>query len=537
MSKADRIFYNGTILSLDEGNHIYGSLAVKDGMVIALGIENELEQWIGTETIITDLCGKTLLPGFYDSHSHLSTAGECYLYQVALTSPPVGEVTTIAQCIERLQQQEKDHPELPWILGWGYDHMLIAEQRHLTKADLDCVSQEKPVFVVHSSKHIAYANSAALQCFGYDAATPQPEGGTIHHDSETGALNGMLSGKAFRNVPVTMNTLTYEMKQKMILHSAALYAEQGVTTACDAGVSQLEILKAYQALAEQQILPVRVVVNPTIAAYEKWKEAAVEGPYFKIAGAKGYQDGSIQCYSASLSSPYYTPYQGDANYCGQANQTREALTEDILWLYAHQIQPVVHCNGDAAIDDYLDAIATAQQRYPQTDLRPVVIHCQNVRMDQLDLIQDLGAFPSFFVLHTYYWGNQHMDLYLGPVRGSQISPLHSALERGLHFSTHCDTVVTPQRPLLSVYAAVNRLSWQGRRIGSEERIDVLEALKTYTIYAAYQNHEENEKGSIELGKYADFVLLDKNPLQIAPEDIKEIKVLETIVGGNTVYHI
>jgi len=207
----------------------------------------------------------------------------------------------------------------------------------------------------------------------------------------------------------------------------------------------------------------------------------------------------------------------------------------VINLHRAGYQIAIHGNGDAAIDDILHAFEQAQRQYPRADARHRIEHCQVVREDQLDRIAELGITPSFFVGHVYYWGDRHRDIFLGPERAARISPLASAIRRGIRFTIHNDTPVTPVDPLHLVWCAVNRLTRSNQVLGAEQRISALEALRAVTIDAAWQNFEERRKGSIETGKLADFVILAENPLSIAPERIREIQVLETIVGGETVY--
>ena len=198
-------------------------------------------------------------------------------------------------------------------------------------------------------------------------------------------------------------------------------------------------------------------------------------------------------------------------------------------------QIAVHANGDAAIGEVLTAYREAQRQFPRPGVRHRIEHCQTPRPDQLDAIAEMGVTPSFFIDHVYYWGDRHRDIFLGPERAARISPLASALSRGIHFTVHNDTPVTPVDPLHLVWCAVNRLTRAGLVLGAGERIPILPALRTVTSEAAWQNGEEDQKGSIEPGKLADFVVLEENPLKVGPERLKELRILETIVGGETVY--
>jgi hypothetical protein len=246
-------------------------------------------------------------------------------------------------------------------------------------------------------------------------------------------------------------------------------------------------------------------------------------------------DGSIQGYTAYLREPYFVPPAADPAERGYPRYPKQELAERIATYRAAGLQVAVHGNGDAAIDDILDALEAAQRGDPQLDARPIIIHAQMTRPDQLDRMKQLRAIPSFFVLHTYYWGDRHRERFLGPERAARISPTHTAQQKGVRFTLHCDTPVVPMEPLRLVWAAVNRRTTSGQELGPEERIDVNSALRAVTIDAAFQHFEEDLKGSLEPGKLADLVILGRSPLAIPEEEIADVPVLETIIGGKSVF--
>jgi predicted amidohydrolase YtcJ len=253
-----------------------------------------------------------------------------------------------------------------------------------------------------------------------------------------------------------------------------------------------------------------------------------------VGAVKLVADGSIQGYTGYLSEPYHVPPGDDPGYRGYPRIPREALFERVARQHARGLQLAVHGNGDASIDDILDALEAAQRDDPRADARPVVVHAQMARPDQLDRMAALGAVPSFFVLHTYYWGDRHRDVFMGPERAARMSPARSAEERGIRFTLHADTPVVPMEPLRIVWAAVNRRSASGASIGPGERIGVMRALRAVTLDAAHQHFEEADKGSLEPGKLADLVILDRSPLD-DPTGIDRIRVLETWIGGERVW--
>ena len=292
-------------------------------------------------------------------------------------------------------------------------------------------------------------------------------------------------------------------------------------------------------LARLGLIPLRVVLWPghEVAMASLEGETVFESPdpeRARIGAVKIVADGSIQGYTGYLSEPYHVPPGDDPSYRGYPRVPREQLVADVERLHAAGWQIAIHGNGDASIDDILAAFEAAQRKHPREDTRHVVIHAQMAREDQLDRMKALGVIPSFFALHVYYWGDRHRDIFMGPTRAARMSPSRSAVDRGMHFTIHCDSPVVPMEPLRLVWAAVNRRSASGAAIGPDQRITPMQALRAVTIEAAYQHFEDDVKGSLEPGKLADLVILSRSPLE-DPERIDTIRVLETVVGGETVW--
>lgn len=535
MESATRIYLGGTILTMNHVNSIEQAVAIKDEKIVAVGTEQDILKFIGQDTQVIDLGGKTLIPGFYDGHSHFYMAGETGVFQVDLNSPPIGEMLTINDYIAALEKKAKDTLPGKWVQGRGYDDTSVAEKRHPTRYDLDKVSTEHPIWLTHISYHFGVANSKALELAGITKDTVS-QGGIIRKDPVTGEPNGVLEERAMEFVESKIPPLTDKEVQDAIFYAAKTYAQKGITTANDGSNNILTSrIVDYQKAITEGRLPVRVVIWFDHSQVAKAHNLQNKTNMITIGGVKVFEDGSIQGYTGYLSKPYHTPFNGQTNYCGYPRMDQEELTNIVKKAHNAGFQVFIHGNGDAAIDSILQAFSSAQREKPRDDTRHVVIHAQMAREDQLDLMKELGVIPSFYVLHTYYWGDRHRDIFIGPERAFRIDPCKSALNRNIPFTLHCDTPVVPQDPILLIWAAVNRVSTSGSVIGAEQRIEPIEALRACTINAAYQNFEENIKGSIEPGKLADFVILSKNPLAIEPKEIKNIQVLETIVGGRTVY--
>lgn len=311
-------------------------------------------------------------------------------------------------------------------------------------------------------------------------------------------------------------------------------AARGITTAVDAALFSYDDAELLRTVQEQGRLAVRVHVNPFTSLDPDDPRLAFDGKDVTIGGVKLLADGSLQGYTGYLTKPYHTPYQGDPEWRGYPTHSRENLFALVEAAHGRG-QFLIHTNGDAATDDALDALEAAQAKHPRKDCRHILIHAQTIREEQLDRLGAAGYTPSFFTAHVYYWGDRHRDLFLGPERAARMDPMRSALDRGLVITAHCDSPIVPADPLLSIWVSVNRLTSSGQVLGPDQRISVLEALRAHTFNPAWQNFQENAKGSIEPGKLADLVVLDANPLEVDPAALRNIGILETIVGGKTVY--
>jgi hypothetical protein len=527
----DTAYINATVITMNRAAPGAQAVAVKGDTIVAVGSTAAIRRAAGRSTRIVDLAGRVIVPGFVDAHSHFPSAGVNALYVVDLQSPPVGTTTTMDDLIRALRQRAGQTPAGQWVRGAGYDQTLLRERRHPTRDDLDKASTSHPIYIVHTSGHLAVANSRALELAAVTRSTPQPPGGVIQKDAKTGEPNGVFeeSGQLIaRLIPPCMP----EQGREAVRWSLRAYASAGVTTITIAGGG---IPEAVQQAAQRNEMTLR------LGAMGSW-DAALPASRLTESGMvksgqtiKMVHDGSIQGYTGYLAEPYHVAYHGDASYRGYPRQSRAELFERVKALNRLGYQIAIHANGDDAIADVLAAYRAALEDHPRTDARFRVEHAQMTRDDQLDAMKALGVSPSFFVSHTYFWGDQHRDTFMGPERARRISPLRSAIRRGVRFSIHLDTPVTPMSPLQAVWSAVNRLTRSSQVLGPDERITPEEALRAVTIDAAWQLRDERVKGSIEVGKLADLVVLAESPLAVDPARIKDIQVLETIVGGRTVY--
>ena len=485
-----------------------------------------------------------MLPGFIDGHSHFVSAGLMAATQLDLSSPPVGGVKNIAEIKGLIRAKAAETPKGEWILGFGYDDTGLEDKRHPLASDIDEVAPEHPVLLRHVSGHLSACNGLALAKANYTKDTPDPVGGVIRRD-EYGNPNGVLEEPparepVFRHIPAPTEADWMEG----IKAACAAYTAKGVTTAQD-GFTATGDWGALKRAHELGLLRNRVQILPgvsrmdinTFNTHVSGTQLTADGK-ISLGAAKLLADGSLQCYTGYLSNPYHKviyDLPDGPMWRGYPMEPEQQFIEKVVGLHRQGWQLAIHGNGDDAIQMILNAYEEAQKRYPRADARHIVIHCQTVREDQLDRIKRLGVVPSFFVVHTYFWGDRHYEMFLGQDRAERISPLRSALKRGIPFSNHNDTFVTPIDPLLSVWSAVNRRTSGGRILGENQTIPVMDALRSVTSWAAYQACEERIKGSLEPGKLADFVILEANPLTVAKETIKDIGISATIVGDEVVY--
>jgi len=535
----DTIWVNGTVVTM-EGERVVQAVAVLGDLIVAVGSDAAVRGLAGPETRVVDLDGRTMTPGFYAAHDHFPGSGRVAVTQVDLNSPPIGGIENMDQLVAALRARAEELPEGQWVSGRGYDDTLLAEQRHPTRADLDKASTTHPIYISHTSGHLGVANSLALELAGVTRDTPDPPGGVVRKDPDTGEPDGVFEesgGMVSRLIPPP----TPEQTMEAYRWAVEDYVEDGVTTAVIAGGGRGS-LAGLQRARDAGILTFRIITMMSRGAPGQPSAAEAGGmvsgfgdEYLKLGAIKIVQDGSNQGYTGYFTEPYHTPFKGDADYRGYPRRRREDLTTMVKELHEAGYQIAIHANGDAAIDDVLHAFREAQLAFPREDARHRIEHCQMVRQDQLDAIAELNLSPSFFVGHVYYWGDRHRDIFMGPKRAAGISALRSSIDRGIRFTVHDDTPVTPVNPLQLVWVGVNRLTKTDQVLGPDERITPLEALRTVTIDAAWQNFEEDIKGSIAPGKLADLVILDGNPLTVDPTAIRDIQVQETIVGGETVY--
>ena len=542
-AQADLIIHGGPIVTVNDLQPSAEAVAVRGGRITAVGYRDEVMKLKGPKTQVVDLGGKTLIPGLVDAHGHVFGVGIQALSANMLPAPD-GEGNDIP-ALQRLLKEwaaknEKATSKVGWIIGFGYDDSQLKELRHPTREDLDAVSTTLPVVIIHQSGHMGVMNSKGLELAGYSAATPNPPGGAIRRKPGSQEPEGLVEEAAFfGSLGKILGRIGPAEGLALVKAGTELYASYGYTTAQE-GRSAAGIVAALAAASKRGDLKIDVVSYPDISsASEVIKPPPYARTYtnhFRIGGAKTSLDGSVQGRTAFLTKPYVKPPAGQKEgYFGYGAMTDEQVNALIDKAYANGWQILVHVNGDAAADQLIGAVRTALKKHGRADRRTVAIHSQAIRKDQVEAFQELGIIPSYFTMHTYYWGDWHLSTVLGPERAPNISPTGWTHERGMVFTTHHDAPVALPDSMRVWDSTVNRVTRTGKLLGGDQRVSPLVALKSNTIYSAYQHFEEKTKGSIEVGKLADFVVLDQNPLTIDPMKIADTKVIETIKEGRTVY--
>lgn len=536
---ADVIYFGGDIVTVNDAQPMAEAVAIKEGKIFAVGNKVNVFRLKGNKTRVVDLTGKTLLPGFIDAHSHFV---EFYsmVGWVNVSSPPVGPVTDIPSLIAALQEHVKKNKPAKgeWIFAYGYDMNQLKEKRDITVDDLDPYFPDNPLMIFHVSCHGAVLNSAALTLSHITASTQTPFGGVISRKPDSNQPAGLIMETAFFPVWAGLPQPGDAVKLNNLKAALDEYASNGYTTVQEGATSFQEYQFIHKA-AEQGLLFLDLIALPIFSDLDKFfsQKDIVFGKYdnrLKLGGVKFLIDGSPQGRTAYFTKPYLTGGpSGQENWYGEPSMPQELFFKLIKEVVDRGIITYTHANGDAAIDLVIKALKDAGVKASQ-DRRDVMVHSQFMRPEQLDSYVELGVVPSFFTGHAFYWGDTHVQN-LGEERAFFLSPMKSAKEKGLRFSNHTDSMVTPLNPMMPLWSAVARLSRSGKIIGPDQRVSVLDSLRALTIDAAYQYHEEKIKGSIEKGKLADFVVLDKNPLKISTDDLPKLKVLKTIKEGRTVF--
>jgi predicted amidohydrolase YtcJ len=586
---AATLYSGGSILTMAGPQPAYAeALVERGGRIVYVGPLAGAVRAAGGGAKRVNLAGRALLPGFIDAHGHLpdyvATWG-----RPDLSPPPVGSTRRIADIQATVRAYLASHPAPAGQLQFfmGYDDSLLEEKRHPTRTDLDAVSATVPIVLIHASGHLVVANTPALALVKISKATPDPAGGFIQRHPATGEPNGVLEETAGLPFMALIPQPDQAEKLRRLDAVQKWWASYGLTTAQDglSNAGNITLLREagrqgrlildvvsypfYRVLGELSSLDARASSRAVIYApgrapisslvsnagreFASGAEAATPPPadgaptaklevgiyrnHLKIGGIKLTGDGSPQGKTAYMSQPYASPPSGQkADYRAYAVMNQQEVSDWVAFGYRNNVQIITHTNGDAALDQFLVAVQQARATYGAKDLRPVAIHAQLARHDQVDRMKELGIVPSFFTAHTFFWGDWHRQSF-GEQRAAGISPTGYAYGKGVIFTNHNDAPVVPPDMLRLTQTAVVRTTRSGFVLGPAERVSPYVALKAMTDWAAYQYFEEKSKGTLEPGKLADLVILERDPLKGDPTTISTIKVVETIKEGRPIFRL
>ena len=515
----------------------------KQAQPLSIAVKNKEITWIGSHKKAKRIQGKhidfgnkAILPGFIDAHGHASYLA--FATQVAnIASPPVGNINNIKELQAELKKFINDSKLKPgeWVMGLGYDDSLLAEQRHPTKDDLDEVSTEHPIYLIHVSAHLGAANSLALSLANISSETQDPPGGKIRRYEHSSEPNGVFEETAA--YPLQQLAMSaYKDPIGSVKKAMSIYARNGITTAQD-GASSPESISLMKAADAQGMINLDIISYPIGQnGLDKNLDSINFGNYqgrLKIGGIKLILDGSPQGKTAYLTEPYYKPPHSESDsYRGYPLIPQLEVSKWVKKYADLNIPIMAHANGDAAADMLIKAVKDADIT---SDHRTIMIHAQTVREDQLDQMKELRIIPSYFSTHTFYWGDWHRDSVFGKNRAMRISPTKSSLNRKMPFTVHNDAPVVPPDMIRLLWSTTNRKTRSGEVLGEEQKISTYSALEAMTINAAYQHFEDDIKGSIEVGKLADLVVLSEDPLSISPDQLLTLKVIATYSHGKEIF--
>lgn len=519
-----KIYYNGDFITLENNN--IEAIFIEDGIIKATGKKEDILKNKDNMTEIIDLKGHTMMPSFIDAHSHFSGVATNFL-KVNLEN-----CSNFKQIQEELKIYKEDNNIVDgkWILAHGYDHNNLDEKAHPKKEIIDEVLPNNPVILEHKSGHVGVFNSKALKELNISNNTIAKDGGFI--EKINGDLTGYMEENSFLEYQKQVPMPKIEELLKAYEKAQYKYLSYGITTAQD-GMTYSSLIPIYENLISNDILNIDLVsyieVKNKEIFFNTFKNSIKQYyKHFKIGGYKIFLDGSPQGKTAWMR----TPYIDDKNYFGYGTMKDSDVKLSVKAAIDSNLQLLAHCNGDKAAEQYINSIE--KHKNDIKSLRPVMIHAQLLGIDQIEYLKKYNIIPSFFVSHVFYYGDIHIKNF-GYERASNISPTNSTLKENVIFTLHQDSPVIEPNMFETIWIATCRLTKSGKLLGKDERIPVIDAIKSVTINSAYQYFEEDKKGSIKEGKLADLIIIDKNPLKINVDDIRNIKILETIKNGNTLY--
>lgn len=534
----DVVVFNAKVYTVEPDARPAEAFAVKSGRFVAVGASDPIRSLAGPGTRVVDAQQMTIVPGFIDCHNH--AVGDQLLYDVIVGNPYEVEFVTVDSIIEKLRAKARTTPPGFWVEGFFFDDTKVKDKRQLNVRDLNKVSTQHPVSVQHRGGHTTYYNSKALEMAGITRDSPNPPGGTFDRDSN-GDLNGRVTDLArvvFEQVgqrPVYSAAEQLKRGQAAMAYISKQFVRYGLTSVHHEHFQGPENLRAIEEIRARGELLHRVYFAVTGHQLEAFIDSGVRtglgDEWLRIGGSVEHTaDGSFSERTMALSIPYPGMASG---YKGNVTETQEDLDAWVLRTHQAGIQVNCHANGDVAIDAVLTALERAQQRVPLPDTRPQITHCTLVNDSLVKRIKAIGAIPAPFTTYAYY--NSDKFHFYGKDLMRRSMAYRTFIDAGIIAAAGSDFPPGPFAPLMGIQGMVTRTGWNGETWGPEQRVSVAEALQINTLNGAYASHEEHLKGSIAPGKLADYVVLADDPHTVAPDKIKDIKVVRTVTDGRTVY--
>ena len=539
MARSTTIFSAKKILTMNSYQPVATHVAVRDSRILGVGSLDELGYW-GDYTLNEIFADKILVPGFVEAHCHAMNGSVWENTYVGFfdRTDPNGRlwpgIKTLDGVVERLIEIEHtlDDPE-ETLVAWGFDPIYFTDGVRMNLEHLDQVSRDRRILVQHSNGHLLNASRKVLELAGIDSTT-DVEG--VMKDSDgnpTGELGEMAA--QYMAYKVTDVRRFDGINSKDLWTFANTATNVGVTTATDLHARvQDQNIQSYVEVTQNTDYPLRLVpaaaaltmsIQDGPAHVSKLKQHNNDKLYLGLC--KIMTDGSIQGFTGRLKWPGYI--NGKPN--GIWNLPPQTLTDMVEAYHAAGLQMHMHTNGDEASELMINAIEAALHKNPRPDHRHTLTHCQMADEAQFRRMAQLGICSNLFTNHIYYWGDQHYSLTMGPDRASRMDACGTAKRLGVPYTIHSDAPVTPLDPLFTAWCAVNRQTASGRILGPNECIEVDDALRAITLGAAYTLHLDHLIGSIEIGKFADFAVLEQDPTELPPENLKDVPIWGTVVDG------
>ncbi|WP_346857328.1 amidohydrolase family protein [uncultured Draconibacterium sp.] len=536
-----KIYHGGTILTVDSDFSEVEAIVFKDNKILATGDFEAMKKNYGKNSALVNLEGKTMLPGFIDPHAHvLSFAPVRFLTE----NIGVTNFATTEEALAHLKKVASERPKGEWILGSGWDPSIQDGVSELTFKELNAVSTDHPVFVLNTSGHLAYVNEKTYEVAGITQDVVNPPGAEYSRD-ENGKLNGVIKNNV-AYLPVWLANpaaATLDMTEALI-SLLNEFNQYGVTT-----TSEFALGAATQSHTEADLLfaaterddfSARVMAYPMYTISEQWDKAGTKmydgNDLAKIVGFKFIADGSNQGYTGLQREPYFDPEHAGEH--GIAYMSVDQLKEMTEYRAGQGWHMSLHGNGDAAIDNILDVMEYLKSKgYDLSKIRPRIEHCSILHDDQIERMKELDVSASFLIGHVHYWGTVMRDKVFGPEKAMLLDRAASVEKEGVSYTLQSDFSVTEPDMLRMIQTAVERKTFKEPDfvLNPDERVSVESAIRAVTIEAAWQMMSEDIIGSLEAGKYADFVILENDPRKVDESEISEIKVLETWMNGKQVY--